>query len=96
MFLIELTYAVPFAEIEPFMAEHLAFVEQGFSAGHFLASGRKVPRDGGFIFCRASSRQAVEELMQADPFVYQALVEVRIVEFVTSRTIPEMAGLAEA
>jgi uncharacterized protein YciI len=95
MFLIELTYKVPFPEIELFMVEHMAFVENGYASGHFLASGRKVPRDGGLIFCQAKSKQEVEELMQQDPFVYQDLVELRIVEFVTSRTVERLAGLSE-
>ncbi|ALI99455.1 YciI family protein [Rufibacter tibetensis] len=95
MFLIELTYKVPFSEIEPFMAEHMTFVEKGYSSGHFLASGRKVPRDGGLIFCKASGKPEVEALMQDDPFVYQDLVELRIVEFVTSRAVEGLSGLAE-
>ncbi|WP_066835629.1 YciI family protein [Rufibacter ruber] len=94
MFLIELTYKVPFSEVEPFMAEHLAFVEKGYASGHFLASGRKVPRDGGLIFCQASGGKAeLEELLQDDPFVYQDLVEYRILEFVTSRAEEGLKGL---
>jgi uncharacterized protein YciI len=96
MFLIELTYKVPFSEIEPFLAQHMAFVEKGYASGHFLASGRKVPRDGGLIFCQAASKQEVEELMQQDPFVYQNLVELRVIEFVTSRTTAGLAGLANS
>ncbi|MBC3541874.1 YciI family protein [Rufibacter sediminis] len=96
MFLIELTYKVAFSEIEPFMAEHLAFVEKGFASGYFVASGRKVPRDGGLIFCQAASKTEVEEFLQQDPFVYQDLVELRIVEFIASRTTAGMTGLAEA
>ncbi|WP_205501649.1 YciI family protein [Rufibacter psychrotolerans] len=95
MFLIELTYKVPFSEIEPFMPEHLAFVERGYASGHFLASGRKVPRTGGLIFCQADNREAVEKLMQEDPFVYQDLVELRVVEFVASRAVEGMKGLLE-
>ncbi len=85
MFLIELTYKVPFTELEPFMAEHLAFVEKGYASGHFVASGRKVPRDGGLIFSQASGKAELEELMQSDPFVSQNLVDLRIIEFVASR-----------
>ncbi|KAA3436179.1 YciI family protein [Rufibacter hautae] len=85
MFLIELTYKAPFSEIEPFLPVHMAFVEKGFASGLFLASGRKVPRDGGLIFCKADSKTQIEEFMQEDPFVYQDLVELRVVEFVASR-----------
>jgi len=37
----------------------------------------------------------VEELVQQDPFVYQNLVELRIVEFVTSRAQDGLKGLLE-
>ncbi|RNI33137.1 hypothetical protein EFA69_01580 [Rufibacter immobilis] len=93
MFLIELTYKGAFSEVEPFMAEHLAFVEKHFAKGNFLASGRKVPRTGGLIFCQAVSKTAVEELMQEDPFVYQDLVELTVTEFVASRAVDTLKGL---
>ncbi|GAB2529431.1 YciI family protein [Rufibacter soli] len=96
MFLIELTYKGPFEEVEPFMAEHLAFVEKGYTSGHFLASGRKVPRTGGLIFCKAASQAEVEELMQDDPFVYQDLVDLRIIEFVASRAGQGMEAMLQA
>jgi len=96
MFSIELTYQVPFSEIEPYLADHLAFVDQGFASGHFLASGRKVPRTGGLIFCRAADQAEVTALMQADPFVSQKLVELRIVEFAASRTTEGFTGLLDS
>lgn len=93
MFLIEITYKVPIAQVEPVMAQHLAFVEKGYASGHFLASGRKVPRNGGLIFCTATGRAEVEEIMRQDPFVVQGLVDVRVIEFITSRAEEGLKGL---
>ncbi|GAA4306034.1 YciI family protein [Nibribacter koreensis] len=96
MFIIELTYKVALTEVEPFMAEHMAFLEKYYGQGKFLASGRKVPRDGGLIFCKASSKAEVEALMEEDPFVYQDLAAVRVIEFVASRAEARMTALLEA
>ena len=96
MFLIELTYKVALTEVDPFMAEHMAFLEKNYAQGKFLASGRKVPRDGGLIFCKAGSREEVETLMQEDPFVYQDLADVRILQFTASRAEAGMERLLEA
>jgi uncharacterized protein YciI len=96
MFIIELTYKVPLTEVEPFMPEHMAFLEKNYALGKFLASGRKVPRDGGLIFCQADSKAAVEALMQEDPFVYQDLADVRVIEFVASRAEAGLERLLQA
>src|SRR5574338_375980 len=67
MFLIELSYIAPLSEIDAAMKDHVAFLEQGYAAGLFLISGRKVPRDGGIILALGPDRAQVEALMQRDP-----------------------------
>ena len=81
MFIIELTYKVPTAEIDAQMAPHIAYLEKYYHSGHFLASGRKEPRDGGLIFAKASSRKRVEEIIAEDPFNINGLSDYRIIEF---------------
>ena len=49
MFVIELIYKVDLAEIDAHMAAHVKFLKKYYAAGHFLVSGRKIPRDGGII-----------------------------------------------
>ena len=49
MFVIELIYKVPLAEIDAHMAAHVKFLKKYYASGHFLVSGRKIPRDGGII-----------------------------------------------
>ena len=62
MFIIELTYKVPPETIDANMDAHIDFLEKYYKSGHFLASGRKEPRDGGLIFAKASNRKRVEEI----------------------------------
>ena len=47
MFVIELVYRAPLAEIDKHMPEHVRFLKKYYPSGQFLVSGRKIPRDGG-------------------------------------------------
>jgi uncharacterized protein YciI len=85
MFLLELTYTADLSAIDAAMTAHMRWLNAGYAAGHFLVSGRKVPRDGGVILATGSSRAAVEALAAKDPFVVQGLATVRVVEFRASQ-----------
>jgi uncharacterized protein YciI len=85
MFVVELIYKAELAAIDAAMKAHVAFLERGYAAGHFLMSGRKIPRDGGIILVAGLERPALEALMHEDPFVAQGLAELRIIEFRASQ-----------
>jgi uncharacterized protein YciI len=85
MFVIELVYKVPLAEIDAHMKAHVAFLDKYYKAGNFLVSGRKVPRDGGIILARADSREEIERIVREDPFASRGLADFRIVEFRASQ-----------
>jgi uncharacterized protein YciI len=90
MFVIELTYRVPLTEIDAAMKAHVAFLERGYAAGHFLVSGRKIPRDGGIILAVGKERAEIEALMQQDPFVAGGLADVRVIEFRASQRAADL------
>lgn len=46
MFVMELTYTAPVEAVEDEMDAHVAWLDGYYAAGVFLASGRKVPREG--------------------------------------------------
>lgn len=85
MFVIELTYTATLAEIDASMAAHVRFLKKYYSAGHFLVSGRKIPRDGGIILAVGESRQQIEAIIREDPFCAQGLADFRIIEFRASQ-----------
>ena len=87
MFIIELTYKVPAADIDAAMASHTRFLDKYYHKGNFLASGRKEPRDGGIIFARAGNRQEVEAIIAEDPFNTSSLADYRIIEFKATKKI---------
>ena len=85
MFVIELVYKVPLAEIDAHMASHVAFLKKYYASGNFLVSGRKIPRDGGIIVAVGGNRNDIEAIVREDPFVKHGLADVRIIEFRASQ-----------
>lgn len=81
MFIVELIYKAPLAEIDAHMRPHVAFLKKYYAAGNFLISGRQNPRTGGIIVSLAESREEIEGIMAEDPFCSHGLADVRIVEF---------------
>jgi uncharacterized protein YciI len=90
MFVIELTYKATLAEIDAHMAAHVQFLKKYYATGHFLVSGRKIPRDGGIIVAMAKSRQQIEALIREDPFCARGLAEFRIIQFRASQRADDM------
>lgn len=81
MFVIELVYKAGLAEIDAHMPAHVRFLKKYYAAGHFLVSGRKIPRDGGIILAVGRDRRQIEAIAGEDPFVERGLADVRIIEF---------------
>jgi len=85
MFIIELTYTADLAEVDRHMNAHMAFVRKHYASGHFLMSGRKIPRDGGIIITTGESRAEVERIAAEDPFCTRGVATTRVVEFRVSQ-----------
>lgn len=85
MFVIELTYKGPLARIDAEMPAHMKFLKKYYASGHFLMSGRKIPRDGGIILAVGGSREEIEAIAREDPFCARGLAEIRVIEFRASQ-----------
>lgn len=81
MFVIELIYKAALAEIDAHMAAHVRFLKKHYASGHFLVSGRKIPRDGGIILAVGESRAQIEAIVSEDPFCARGLADFRVIEF---------------
>ena len=90
MFIIELIYKVDLTEIDAHMKAHVAFLKKHYASGHFLVSGRKIPREGGIILAVGESRQEIEAIAQQDPFYTQGLADIRIMEFRASQRATDL------
>jgi uncharacterized protein YciI len=90
MFVIELMYKAPLADIDKHMPSHVRFLKKYYSSGHFLVSGRKIPRDGGIILAVGTDRDEIETIAREDPFCARGLADFRIIEFRASQKAGDM------
>lgn len=87
MFIVSLTYTCELDQIDAHLTAHIEYLKKQYALGHFIASGRKVPRTGGVILARFDSRNELEATLQQDPFYKENLASYDIQEF-----IPTMVG----
>ena len=62
MFIIELTYTADLARIDAAMPAHMKWLRAHYASGHFIVSGRKIPRDGGIILAAGKSTRMKSRL----------------------------------
>ena len=96
MFVIELIYKAPLAEIDAAMTAHVRFLRKHYASGHFIVSGRKIPRDGGIIVAVGRSRDDIAALAAEDPFCKRGLAEARIIEFRASQKADDIQQRIES
>jgi uncharacterized protein YciI len=96
MFVIDLIYKAPLKDSDAHMRAHMAFLKRQYSAGKFLISGRKIPRDGGIILAVGQSRDEIEAIMRKDPFCKQGLADFKVVEFRASQRADDIPKRVEA
>ncbi|MFF8191212.1 YciI family protein [Streptomyces bobili] len=90
MFILELSYTAPLDAVDVVLPDHVAWIEEQYARGLFLASGPKNPRDGGVIVAAAEDRARIEELTAGDPFVLAGVCAYRITEFEATKTATEL------
>ena len=93
MFIVTLTYTAPLAVVDELVPAHRRWLEEYYSGGVFVASGRRVPRNGGVILARGVSREELERILATDPL--DVVRSYEVTEFVASMTAPELASMAE-
>jgi len=96
MFIINITYKTALENVDRFLAEHITFLEEQYAKGHFIASGRKVPRTGGIILAKTETKEALNAILEKDPFKINDLAVYEVIEFMPSKTAPELDFLNEA
>ena len=96
MFVIELLYKASLQEIDAHMTAHVRFLKKYYAAGHFLVSGRKIPREGGIILAVGKTRQEIEAIVKEDPFHQHGLADFRIIEFRASQKADDIQQRIES
>lgn len=90
MFVIELLYTASLEQIDAHMTAHVKYLKKYYASGHFVISGRKIPRDGGIILATGTSRQDIEAIVREDPFCKKGLADFRIIEFRASQRAEDL------
>ncbi len=85
MFIIELNYKVSLERIDAILHEHVVFLEKYYAAGIFFASGRKVPRSGGFIFATGKDRTDLMKIITEDPFYKYQMADYTVTEMLVTK-----------
>jgi len=85
MIFIELSYKVPLEQIDAHLQAHTSFLEKYYATGTFIASGRKIPRDGGVILATGIDKEQATILIKEDPFYQYRLADYKITEFAVTK-----------
>ncbi len=93
MFLIMLQYIRPLAAIDHYLDAHKIFLDKYAQSGHFILSGKRKPRTGGIILCKASSRREVEAILAEDPFDKLQLALYEVIEIEPTFCAQELENL---
>ena len=95
MYIVSLTYKASLEAIDKELNNHIDYLKKQYAAGNFLASGRKIPRNGGVILAKAQSREVLDEILKQDPFNQNNVADYEVIEFVPSMTSKELSYLLE-
>ena len=79
-FLLISRYTAPLERIQELVPAHREFLQEQFTAGLFIVSGRRVPWDGGVIVA-SGTREDVEAAVARAPFTREGVAKTEIVEF---------------
>ncbi|WP_322044582.1 YciI family protein [Paraburkholderia sp. J67] len=85
MYIVSLTYTASLDRIDDALPAHRTFLDTQFAAGHFIAAGPKLPRDGGVIVASNMERARLDAILAADPFAQQGLAAYTVTEFKATR-----------
>jgi Uncharacterized protein conserved in bacteria len=89
MFIFILKYTKGIDAIDKVLKEHNDFLDKYYKEGKFICSGRRKPRTGGVILCKAASFEEARLISEDDPFVPAEVAEYEIIEFEVSKFAEE-------
>lgn len=81
MFALLVRYLKPVDEVEEHLDAHRAWVRHHAEAGHVIAAGREVPLQGGLLVAVGVTRDEVDAMIAADPYVTGGVAEYDVREY---------------
>mgnify|MGYP000265037942 CR=1 FL=1 len=86
MFIVNITYKTTLEAVNQLLEQHIEYLDQQYELGHFVASGRKVPRTGGIILSPIKDKSLLENILAKDPFKQENIADYELIEFIPSKT----------
>lgn len=80
MFIVLLKFSDNKAQASEYMASHNDWIKQGFNDGVFLLVGSLQPGLGGSVIAHNTTKEALEVLVNEDPFVKHNIVSAEVLE----------------
>lgn len=74
-------YLKPVDEVEVHLDAHRGWVRENAQAGRFIAAGREVPLQGGLLVAVGVTRDEVDAIIAADPYVVEGMADYDIREY---------------
>ncbi len=81
MIILKVDYIRPMADVERYLAEHRAYLDELNQRGTLIASGPQNPRTGGVIILNAPGSKEAREIVEGDPFHRHGIANYTIIEF---------------
>jgi len=87
MFILVLKYIKPLEQVDKYLEPHIQYLEKYYSLQKFICSGRRNPRIGGVVLCKAHNLEEAEAIIAEDPFYINQIAEYEIIEFSPSKYV---------
>ncbi len=81
MFLLLGRYLAPVDDVEVHLDAHRTWLRGHAEAGRFIAAGREVPLQGGLLVAVGVTRDEVDAMIAADPYVTEGVAEYDVREY---------------
>jgi len=95
MYVVLLKFAENKSRAGDFMQDHNAWIKRGLDDGVFLLVGSLQPSLGGAILAHGLPLPALQDRVDADPFVAHGVVKAEILEIKPGKADPRLAFLLE-
>jgi uncharacterized protein YciI len=93
MFIVLLRFSANKGKAGEFMDGHKAWIKRGFDDGVFLLVGSLQPNSGGGIMAHNTSLPALQDRVNADPFVVADVVSAEILEIMPTRADDRLTSI---
>ncbi|NCP61653.1 MAG: GTP cyclohydrolase [Alphaproteobacteria bacterium] len=87
LFVVILTYKADLEVINSHREAHLKFINEHYTNGTFVISGRQVPLTGGVIIAKSESKEELQKILELDPYFQHNLVEHTLYEFTPTQSL---------